>query len=141
MEEDLGFALVGDAVFSVERVDHHPFKGFEGRQNFAVVEPTGSFDGVGSRSAHHGGLNGVSGVILSRSVLHISPNPKGSFVVRAHIVTSNHLDTVLVVVGLGSLAEFAVSPCDRRVIDVGTTHADLIFLVEISAEVTCVDLA
>jgi len=139
LEEDLGSGGI-DSVFSEEGVDHHPFKGVEGRQNFAVMEASSSLNEVGDGSAHHGGLDGDGRVVFSGGVLHVGPDPKGSFIIGTEIITGNHLDTVLVVVGLGGLAEFAVGPGDRCIVDIGATHANLIGLVEISTEVTRVNL-
>ena len=104
------------------------------------MESSSSLDEVTGRSAHHGGLDGDGGVVFSSGILHIGPDPKGSFIIRSEIITGDHLDTILVVVGLGSLAEFAVSPGNRCIVDVGATHANFVSLVEISTEVTSVNL-
>lgn len=139
MEEDLGSGGV-ESIFSEEGVDHHPFESVEGRQNFAVVEASSGLDGVGGGSAHHGGLDGNGRVVFSDIVGHVGPDPKGSFIIGTFIITGDHLDAVLVVVGLGGLAEFAVGPGDRCIVDVGTTHANFVSLMEISTEVTGVNL-
>jgi len=140
LEENFSSLLGVESVLSVEGVAHHELKRLEGRQDFAVVEAGSSTDVVVSGSAHHGGRDSHSRVVLGLGVIHVSPNPKRAGVVGTLIVTGDHLDTIFVVAGFGGLAKLAVGPGDGSIVHVGATVADLIGVVEDSVGVSSVNL-
>ena len=82
-----------------ETVDHHPFKSFEGGKNLAVVEAGCCTNEVIGWGSHHRRPDGDGGLSLVGIVVHEGPDPERAFVVGPLVVTSDHLDTELVVVG------------------------------------------
>jgi len=66
------------------------------------------------------------------SVLHVGPDPKRAFVVRSHVISSDQLGSIIIVAFLGGFTEFAVSPLDRFIVDLGTALANFISLMEVS---------
>ena len=84
------------------------------------------------RCSHHWSLNGHSLLVIAHFVVHEGPDPQGSLIVGAKIVTSHVLLAKLVVVSLGSFAESLIGPLDGRVVALSAPVANLVILVEIS---------
>jgi len=104
----------------------------EGRQDLAVVESSSASDEVVGGSAHHRGLHGHRLLVFARCVLHVCPDPQRSSVVRSKIVTSDHLHTVLLVVGLGGFTSIIESPLNRLVVNLSASVSLLIGNIELS---------
>ena len=96
------------------------------------METCSSFDGVGGRSTHHGGLDNHLGLVVALLVFHERPDPQGSFVVRSEIITGDELLAQLIVVLSSSLADPVVSPFDGGIVNLSTSVTGLIGLAEIS---------
>ena len=115
-----------------ETVVVDPLHHFEWRKALTVVETCRSFDRVGGRSAHHGGLDNHLGLVITLVVFRVSPDPQGSFVVWSEIISSDKFLAQLIIVVSSSLADPVVSPFDGGVVNVGTSVTSLIGGAKIS---------
>ena len=104
------------------------------------MESSSAADEVVSGRAHHGGGHSDGLLVFADGVIHEGPDPQGSLIVGAKIVTSHVLLAKLVVVSLGSFAESLIGPLDGRVVDLSAPVANLVILVEISKLNSTVEL-
>ena len=131
---------VVDAVSGEDGVVVDPLHHLEGREHLAVVEASCSRDWVGGGSAHHGRLRNHLRFVVTLSVLHESPDPERSFVVRTLVVSSHKFLALSVVVVSSSLADTIVGPFDGLIVDFSTSVANFVSLMEVSVSIATLDL-
>ena len=85
--------------------------------------------------AQHSGAHHHLGAILGQGLVHESPDPEGTRVVRTHVVTGHDLYTKLVIVRFSLLAQTLVGLLDSIVINVSAAVAGLVRLLEVSISV------
>lgn len=80
-----------DSVSVIEGVDVDPLESSEWGEELAVVESTGSTDGVVSGSSHHGSLDGGFCLIFVVVVGQVSPDPERASIIWTFIVSNDNL--------------------------------------------------
>jgi len=123
---------IGFETIVVElRVDVDPLEGAEWREKFAVVESSGGTDWVVGWCSHHWGLDHGLGLGLVVGVRHVFPDPEGSGVEWAEIVTDDKLLAEFIVSIDGVFVGFGESPVESCLVNVTASVANFIGFVEI----------
>ena len=97
-------------------------------------------DEVVERSTHHWGTNNHLRFVLGLRVIHVSPDPQRTFIIRTHVIPSNKFLSKAVIIGLCFSTKVRVGPLNTLVIYISTSVTNLVHQVEISSCVTCVVL-
>lgn len=87
------------------------------------METSSATNEVVSWGSHHRSLDSDSLLVVTLSVLHVSPDPQRALVVGTKIVSSDVLLTIGVIVVLGLFAESLVSPGNGGIVDLGAAVA------------------
>jgi len=120
-----------NAIVFKETVSHHPFNCSERRKYLAVMESGSTLNKIVSWGSHHRGSDHHLSSICRLSVVHEGPDPKGSLVERAKIITGHKFDSEGVIICFSFDTELIVGPLNAEVVDFRTSIANLVFFVEI----------
>lgn len=123
--------FVVNAIVFKEAVSHHPFNCSERGKHLAVVESSSALNKVVSWGLHHRGSDHHLSSISRLSVVHEGPDPEGSLIERAKIITCHKFDSEGVIICFSFDTELIIGPLNAEIVDFRTSVANLIFFVEI----------
>ena len=95
------------------------------------MESSSALNKVVSWGSHHRGSDHHLSSICRLSVVHEGPDPEGSLIERAKIISCHKFDSEGVIICFSFDTELIVGPLNAEIVDFRTSVANLIFFVEI----------
>lgn len=131
LEEDLSLGGCLHSVVGLQAIYVHPLQSSVGRQQFAVMESSSRLNKIISGGSHHRSFTSHSCLIFVLNIIHISPDPERTSIVRTLIISSNEFLTKLVISRFGFCRCVLVSPIDGFLINISASVSNFIMLVEV----------
>ena len=114
------------------RVMINPLQCSIGREQFAIMKTSWSFNKIICWSSHIRRLQQSLSFIRVILISEILPNPKRTFIKRSQVITYDKFFSILVVSFNSFIISFFQSPIQSLLIYISTSKPDFICLVEIS---------